>query len=915
MTGAWVVAVLAAAPPLVSGRSPVHYVQAEAWPSALVAEIEAAYAQLPRALRGSELPGGPLEFEYHPHVVTPFGLGTASVRAGYGRPAHPRMVLGTADPLTPEWSNGHRRFHLYARDDEHDSVDRRATWRLRTLSPADRERLWRRRALVHAVMQRIDDERHLSAAAPWRALNGWVLPLERPFTWSERPLNLAVNAYSRARGQDSASLDLVTFAEELFVPAESLLAEANPVDDQVRCQEFSKTRVLRAALGLADATPGCPAFDEWADLPHLSHVEVLLVQASGRRPESLFGHVLLRPVHTEGGAVRGPSFETAIQLAAQTEEQPGLAHLARGIVGGYRLSVMTLSWRDVEREMLEYEQRSIRRFRLNVDATLTRRLLERVWELERRGSFNYQFFTDNCATGLLWVLRGAFGGRVALVAPNPLVVAPSAVVDDLAAVASVDGQAVPLLTQVPDEIESTCQLAQRSEREREMLDERPDVPDVWRGLTAMLANSTVRQARRDAYARLAAVTPQPPHAFEWWALSARVERCAADLAARRLHEIDLLRVDAKPRETAGFDAPALARAREALFEEESELRRRSMMLDRMEHAQALLASLPRRPPTALERDEGDGARADQALFDDVVEWQARLVREQLADGDPHAFLERERQRHAAELERRAADSLGNSGHWRAQAGVGARSSVDAHGSTGWQGALVVESAGLLELLGDQRLRGFQPGVSLRVLDAEAWLVPRLGWPDVPLSRFTLIAIRSLVESPRWLRSTVWSHLGWGLEVMGDRRVGRPFENRSGFRGELLGTLGRDEAYRTHGYVGVSLGGWAAWGDAAAPGLVPTVAPRVSLGGRVPVVPGHGADALRFEVSYQCLARLGPASSWVHEVEASVGVDVQFGAVLVSNRVVVTSSALGGLAAPTVSAAVLFERVGERGPPH
>src|SRR5690606_21907466 len=142
-------------------------------------------------------------------------------------------------------------------------------------------------------------------------------------TFREEALLNYAGAFSRARGQASAALDLVTFAEELFVPAESLRPEALGVDDQVRCQEFSRARVLSEVLaeeGLGALPPRgrCPAFDTWAEVENLSHFEVLMAAASGRQPESLFGHLMLRPVWREGAVPRGPGFGTVVQLVALT---------------------------------------------------------------------------------------------------------------------------------------------------------------------------------------------------------------------------------------------------------------------------------------------------------------------------------------------------------------------------------------------------------------------------------------------------------------------------------------------------------------------------------------------------------------------------------------------------------------------
>src|SRR4051812_21636490 len=89
--------------------SPLCLVQPERFDDALRAELRAGLAALPPKLRA--LRGGPLELELH-DAPSAFGLGDGD--------AH------------PDWTDGHRRFHLYgfAETDE-----RRATYRLEKLTP------------------------------------------------------------------------------------------------------------------------------------------------------------------------------------------------------------------------------------------------------------------------------------------------------------------------------------------------------------------------------------------------------------------------------------------------------------------------------------------------------------------------------------------------------------------------------------------------------------------------------------------------------------------------------------------------------------------------------------------------------------------------------------------------------------
>ncbi|MBL8950396.1 MAG: hypothetical protein JNK82_06445, partial [Myxococcaceae bacterium] len=150
--------------------------------------LEAGFAALPPKLVPP--PGGALELELH-DGERPFGIGA--------------------------WSDDGRRLHLYRVADP-EPGERRAEWRLEHLAAVERRHIWRMRAAVHATLTRWNLKLKLSERAAWRLLNGWLGPFDRVMTWSERPLNLSRGAYSRSAGSESAAADLVTFAEELFVP-------------------------------------------------------------------------------------------------------------------------------------------------------------------------------------------------------------------------------------------------------------------------------------------------------------------------------------------------------------------------------------------------------------------------------------------------------------------------------------------------------------------------------------------------------------------------------------------------------------------------------------------------------------------------------------------------------------------------
>lgn len=817
-------------------RSGVVLSGAAALDAALVAEVEAGLEALPPALRTP--PGGPLELVLHPEPA-PLGLGDGT-------------------PERPDWTQGRARFHLYRYAPPEDP---RATLRLSRLTDAEAEQLWRRRAVVHAVVQRWDDARGWSRTPEWRRLSGWQKPFERPLVWKEEARLTYAGAFSRASGQRSASLDLVTFAEELLVPVESLRPDALPVDDQVRCQELSKARALAglvSASGLGTLPPRgeCPAFDGWAELDALSHFEVLLVASTGRQPESLFGHLLLRPVFREGAVPRGPTFERVVQLVALTGlESKGLGYVVRGMTGGYDTVFLTGTMGDLTHEALELEQRSIRRFRLKLTRSEEARMMERVWELERRGYMGYYFFTDNCASALLFLLNGALEGGRQVRPPGTLWVLPTATLDTLGNV----------LEHVPDTLESTGDRAVRSHEARhEALDALAG--SVGAAEHARLLELHLRLQSPEPEVRKAAYGALPPvvaavlgsaapgaqarvreglHAYV--AHSVRVERAAVDRAEGARLRIERERLLAVKVPVAG-SAAAGVRERQRIFQSEDALQRRLAVLDRTTLLKDALEAAPRRPLTPEELRVLVRAERTEAAFTAATEAQGALNDGPLAEVDPVAFLGEDHRR-KVEAEAAWADgALRDSGAGRTVVSLG----VDFPDVGSARPVVSVRTAGMAEALGDARLHGFQPSSELRVFDGELSLEPRWGVPRVLSSELTLVGYRTLLRDLPQLRESAWDSLGWGAEAKVASVSERSLPYRASVQAEALMVL--DEDSRFSDFTAVGLGGLATvhWSQT---GMAPAAGPRVSLAHRTGL-PGSGANAVRVEAAYAPTWRVG-----------------------------------------------------------
>lgn len=801
-------------------------------PEWLLEELLAGLAALPASAR--RFPGGQLVIELRDEPA-PFGMGDGS-------------------DAYPDWRDGLRRFVLYRYTD---SQEPRASYRLERLSEEERERLWRRRAMVHAVIGRWDEHLRWSRRAAWARITGWrQRTASNSYDW----------AYSRKRGLESPALDFITFAEEALVPAESLRADAVPPDDQVRCQEFSKGHYLDGLLrALGGAPPrmssspadrgfACPAFDRWADIDELLHVEVLLSAPTGQRLQSLFGHLMLRPVYRQGSGRLG-NIEPVMEIAAITGfQQPLPAFLARGVFGGYLNTYDFISMGSLRQEQLGRDERDVRRFPLSLSPAERLRLMERLWELERRGYHPYRFFSDNCASYLAFALDGALAPE-RLVGVGGLIVLPTGVLDSLAR----DND--PLIERAPDDLLSHGSVALQAEREQDAwLDElaarEPETARDWRAVR-VLARSPRLEDRRVAYERLRALairTLERTHEVRVRELvlgivdsSARMERFVAERAVEKARAVEQLRLQPPP----GFQLPTteeLITERQVRYQREHEHDRIAEGLLRQVQLIRLLEGLPKRPPTAAEQETLLAAERARETFLEVTALYGDLYERAGAEpARPEAL--------AAPWDR----VRSGQGHWSVGPELLAKAEKTAP-------ALMVRTSFLSERLGEQRQNGLSPLAEVRLLDGTThWSAdgprPRLAFADVTVGR-----VRMMPQAPSVARETVLGLLGWGAEVTSRRFEDGFTEHRAYAEASI--PLHASPRYERHVLVSVGpAGGLETQGLWPRP-TAASVGSRGELSARLA---GNGF-ALRADASWAPLWSFFGGTGWTHHLRAAAALE-------------------------------------------
>lgn len=800
-----------------------------------MAELAAGLAALPEALRAP--PGAPLKLALHAEP-SDFGLGDGS-------------------PQRPEWSGALEVFHLYA---FREADEPRAKARLAGLTPAEREALWRRRAVVHALVRRWDEHLGLSRAGAWLRASDWLAPGERAGLLRHAPYNTYAWSFSRRRGEASVALDLATFAEELFAPVESLRAEALPADDQVRCQEFSKARALTgllAARGVEVAVPGgaCPAFERWARPTQLSHLEVLFVAAT-TRPESMFGHMMLRPVFRPGpDAVEAPGFGTVVQLSAWVDPRHGpLEYLWHGLTGGYSTVVTASPTFLALGPVLAREQRSVRRFRLQLPPEANLRLMERVWELERRGFFQYRFFTDNCATVLLRLVNVALDDAHQVRVRNPVFVAPAAMLDALARVetAGPDGARRPLL-----EPEAAALLSSF---------DRALAAEARRAESAALLARALSPADGQAVLALHAASRGP-------AVGARAQSYRG---AQRLFERALLTADARAAGLAHTwlrDSVAVEQALLDLLEERRRAESppapttpRLTLEEGLARRQRYFQSESRAPEEepAPVAEPAWLSPEDEAAFEAAVEALGAVSEGALGGESPRALLEQDAAARVEAERAEAAAGLPRSGWTRLGAFGGA--ALGASGEVA--GVAGVRSALLLEEFGEPLQHAYSPTTEVALLAVELMVASGARGAFLAGEAVTLFRYRTLASGLPQQGAALPMGLGWGLGLHFDDARLLGLEPRFALGGELLASNGAFEPPSRRLFL-LSAGAELQVrlrGDVPALALAPRVGllHRVALGAR-------RFHALRAQLEWSPAVVLG--GPVVHEVRARAEVTV------------------------------------------
>lgn len=655
------------------------------------------------------------------------------------------------------------------------------------LSLAEQRDLQVRRAVVHMAMAQVDELAQWSQDPWWRSINSWPRRPGRP------AMNMDPWGYSRYLGMRSAHLDLVTFAEEYFVRPEDLLIEAAEYDGEalgrlqafdpdysMYCQQFTKRRIFGDKLTELDpdwreparrlphlelGEPECPAFAQWARPELLEGFDVLLAAPTARKPESLYGHLLLHVRYRSDGRVRGQGFEPVYQFGAVTATDVSrVEYFTRGLLGGFPSILELNTFRGVDRVFLQFEQRNLRRFTLQLTEEQQLHFLQRIWEGERRIRYPYVFLPQNCASFLVDLLAPAVNPE--LPRDHGAIVMPTDVLDNLAKHQNVDDK--PLLVKRADTLRSNRDQAEeavlkRRALARSLMDELPDDPSMIRALSRLLndLDRLASQERHGVYEEAEQVfelllTERPElnqEVIDLLYQSVLIERYFMELAhyGRRT-----VYVAASTKIVHATVEQQLAERREMYRTEDMESRVRAYH-ERAAEAEELLLDEQRRPFTEEEEQILEYERQARRTYMTVLQVQSRLIDAFYPDWSGVEFLDGRAKAYFEEMAQVDERSLGASGRHRLSAGA----SFEAMAA---RPTLELSYSPIEDRLGEMRRRGYLSNLESRVLGIDAIIPAHLeGWRQMQLH---LVVFRYATISRTYgpIRRGIFDSVGWRFDL-------------------------------------------------------------------------------------------------------------------------------------------------------
>lgn len=184
--------------------------------------------------------------------------------------------------------------------------------------------------------------------------------------------------------------------------------EISPRKEAARCLYPARYAFLERHLGFqTDRMPQskCEQYQRWLEGLAPESLSLIFPSAYLNSPASMFGHTLLR-VDSERQARSTELLAYALNFAANTDEENGIAFAYKGMTGGYPGVYGVFPYYEKVKQYAWIESRDVWSYRINFSDAEIHRVLAHLWEM-RGVAFDYYFLTKNCSYQLLSLLQSA----------------------------------------------------------------------------------------------------------------------------------------------------------------------------------------------------------------------------------------------------------------------------------------------------------------------------------------------------------------------------------------------------------------------------------------------------------------------------------------------------------------------------
>lgn len=147
----------------------------------------------------------------------------------------------------------------------------------------------------------------------------------------------------------------------------------------------------------------CKNYFVWRDLISAQSISLVFASSFMDNPGSVYGHTFLK-INREKGGTRLNLLDHVIQYQALPDDTIGILYAIKGIFGGYKGLYPLDPYYIPIQNNIEFEDRSIWEYELNLDDFQMELLLTHSWELAHFYT-HYYFFKENCAYRILELIE------------------------------------------------------------------------------------------------------------------------------------------------------------------------------------------------------------------------------------------------------------------------------------------------------------------------------------------------------------------------------------------------------------------------------------------------------------------------------------------------------------------------------